>query len=322
MERSKSDGPPRSTLERSSLFSRLAAGPISWGVCEVPGWGVMLPADRVLAEMASLGIAGTELGAPGFLPSEPDALRAVLDRHGLRLAGAFLPVVMHDAAEREASISAARTAAALLEAAGGDGVLVSTAVVDLAWTTRRPLSSAEWQHLFAMLAELDDVAATHGIVHALHPHTGTLVETREDVRSVLEGANVRWCLDTGHLLVGGYDPAVFAADASGRVVHVHLKDVRTDVAAAYTKGEVNLVEAVQRGLFCPLGQGDAPVLETVRRLEDDGYDGWYVLEQDTDLGPTEPVGAGPIDDVRLSVEFLHNELVSVSRASERSSRSR
>ena len=52
-------------------------------------------------------------------------------------------------------------------------------------------------------------------------------------RSVLEGANVRWCLDTGHLLIGGYDPAEFAADASGRVAHVHLKDVRADVAAAY-----------------------------------------------------------------------------------------
>ena len=309
VERSNSDGPPRSTLERSILDRRLAAGPISWGVCEVPGWGVMLPADRVLAEMVSLGIAGTELGAPGFLPAEPDALRTALERHGLRLAGAFLPVVLHDAAAREASIAAARTATALLEAVGGDGVLVSTAVVDLAWAPRRPLSRAEWQHLFDLLGALDDVAAAHGIVHALHPHAGTLVETREDVASVLEGANVRWCLDTGHLMIGGYDPAEFANDASGRVAHVHLKDVRVDVAADYRRGDVNLVEAVRRGLFLPLGHGDAPILETVRRLEADGYDGWYVLEQDTDLGPTVPAGAGPIDDVRSSVEFLHDELV-------------
>ena len=49
--------------------------------------------------------------------------------------------------------------------------------------------------------------------------------------TVLDRSDVRWCLDTGHLLIGGYDPAQFAADAGDRVVHVHLKDVRGDVAA-------------------------------------------------------------------------------------------
>ena len=48
---------------------RLGGAPISWGVCEVPGWGVMLPASRVLDEMHGLGITATELGAPGFLPT-------------------------------------------------------------------------------------------------------------------------------------------------------------------------------------------------------------------------------------------------------------
>ena len=51
------------------LTDRIGIGPISWGVCEVPGWGVMLDADRVLAEMVSLGIDASELGAPGFLPT-------------------------------------------------------------------------------------------------------------------------------------------------------------------------------------------------------------------------------------------------------------
>ena len=38
------------------------------------------------------------------------------------------------------------------------------------------------------------------------------------------------------------------------------------------------------GLFRPLGQGDTPVAETIAVLEASGYDGWYVLEQDTDIG--------------------------------------
>jgi hypothetical protein len=43
------------------LDERLAAGPISWGVCEVPDWGVQLPAATVLAEMRALGFRATDL---------------------------------------------------------------------------------------------------------------------------------------------------------------------------------------------------------------------------------------------------------------------
>jgi inosose dehydratase len=41
---------------------RIAGAPISWGVCEVPGWGHQLDPDRVLAEMRDAGLAATEFG--------------------------------------------------------------------------------------------------------------------------------------------------------------------------------------------------------------------------------------------------------------------
>ncbi|HKN53886.1 MAG TPA: inosose dehydratase, partial [Amycolatopsis sp.] len=43
---------------------RVAAAPISWGVCEVPSWGRVLDAATVLGEMAELGVQATELGPP------------------------------------------------------------------------------------------------------------------------------------------------------------------------------------------------------------------------------------------------------------------
>src|SRR5687767_11794150 len=82
---------------------RLAGAPISWGVCEVPGWGRQLPPERVLAEMASLGLAATELGPIGYLPLEPARARALLDRDGLGVVAGFLPLVLH-----EPSIDSAR----------------------------------------------------------------------------------------------------------------------------------------------------------------------------------------------------------------------
>ena len=59
----------------SDFLARVASAPISWGICEVPGWGAMLPTPRVLSEMSGLGLTATELGAPGFLPSDGAAVR-------------------------------------------------------------------------------------------------------------------------------------------------------------------------------------------------------------------------------------------------------
>ena len=50
---------------------RIAGAPISWGVCEVPGWGDQLDPHRVLTEMREIGLQATEFGPDGFLPEDP-----------------------------------------------------------------------------------------------------------------------------------------------------------------------------------------------------------------------------------------------------------
>jgi Fe-S oxidoreductase len=65
-------------------------------VCEVPGWGLQLPPDRVFAEMVELGLHATELGPLGWLPADGVQAREVLDRHQLQLVGGFVPVVVHE----------------------------------------------------------------------------------------------------------------------------------------------------------------------------------------------------------------------------------
>ncbi|HEX8347418.1 MAG TPA: inosose dehydratase, partial [Actinoplanes sp.] len=75
---------------------RLAGAPISWGVCEVPGWGYQLAPEQVLAEMAGLDLSATEFGPEGFLPAGGAARREVLAGFGLTAVGGFVPVVLHD----------------------------------------------------------------------------------------------------------------------------------------------------------------------------------------------------------------------------------
>lgn len=292
-----------------ALEGRVAAAPISWGVCEVPGWGEMLPPSRVLPEMRSLDLTATELGAPGFLPDDPDALRRTLADHGMTLVGGFVPLVLHDRDQRAEALRQARSVAETFAAMGATR-FVTAVVQDYGWTRPTPLDRDGMKTLAEGLAEVDDVCAAAGIVQVLHPHVDTLVETRADVELLLELSEVLWCLDTGHLAIGGVDPAEFARAEAHRVGHVHLKDVDQSVAPRVLNRELTLVEAVQGGLFQPLGAGDVAVDDVVIALEERGYGGWYVLEQDTALTQGVPAdGSGPVEDVARSMDFLRTQVV-------------
>jgi inosose dehydratase len=282
---------------------RLAGAPISWGVCEVPGWGHQLPPARVFAEMTSLGLRATELGPIGYLPLDPQELRTYLDSAGVRLIGGFVPLVLHEP-EMDGARARAHQMAELFAAAGAD-VLVAALVADDDWSAPHELSDAEWERLSANLAEVDALVAGHGLQLAVHPHVGTLIERDAAVQRLLAATDAGWCLDTGHLLIGGTDPLDFTRRHGARIVHVHLKDVDANIAARVRVGELSLVEATQHGLFRPLGEGDVAIEEILRALDDVGYEHWLVLEQDAAItGPEPPDGEGPVLDVKRSIEYL------------------
>lgn len=287
----------------SAPVRRLAGAPISWGVCEVPGWGRQLPPGRVLAEMAGLGLTATELGPLGYLPRDPGMMRAELAAHGLALVGGFVPLVLHEPS-LDAARRAAEDAATMLAGAGAD-VFVCALVMDAGWSAPRPLDAAGFAELVEHIPAIEDLVADYGLTFALHPHAGTLLESAADVERLLAATDVGWCLDTGHLVIGGSDPVAFVRDHGERVVHVHLKDVDGGVAARYGADELTLVGATQAGLFRPLGQGDARIAAVLAQLDAHGYEQWLVLEQDAALtGEEPPVGSGPVLDVQASIEFL------------------
>ncbi|TMQ95176.1 TIM barrel protein [Actinomadura soli] len=277
---------------------RVAGAPISWGVCEVPGWGHQMEPARVLAEMRALGLAATELGPDGFLPGGARAREELLATYGLGLVGAFVPVVLHDPASDPLPV-----VDRVLDAM--DGVLVLAAATGLDGYDGRPELDVEaWTTLLANLDAITLRASARGRLVTLHPHVGTVVERRTEVERVLDGCNVPLCLDTGHLLVGGTDPVWLARFAARRIAHVHLKDVDVGLAQRVLNGEVAYTHAVRDGLYRPLGDGDIGISGIVCALEDAGYEGWYVMEQDTVLAEAPADGGGPYDDVRRSLDFL------------------
>jgi inosose dehydratase len=286
---------------RPALAERVAGAPISWGVCEVPGWGWQYDPATVLGQMQAVGLRATEFGPDGFLPDDATERARVLEAHGLAAVAQFVPVVLHD--PDHDPLPSAQEAMVALADAGASVVVLAAASGSEGYDARPTLDDAAWATLLANLDRLHDEAARHGLTATLHPHVGTMVETGEETDRVLAGSRIALCLDTGHLLIGGGDPVAVAVRHPERVAHVHLKDVRLDLARRVQAGELTYTDAVGAGMYVPLGQGDVDVAAIVGSLERHGYAGWYVLEQDTILsGP--PAGEGPLEAVRASLDHL------------------
>lgn len=286
---------------RRPVRDRVAGAPISWGVCEVPGWGYQLDAAVVLRQMRELGLRATEFGPDGFLAADPGRRADQLSSYGLRAVGGFLPVLLHDRGH-DPLPEVDRYVDLCLATGAGVVVLAAYTGVD-GYDARPVLGDDGWQVLLGNLDRIAELASSRGIVAALHPHVGTMVETGAETERVLDGCGIGLCVDTGHLLVGGADPVALTAAHPDRVVHVHLKDVDAAGAARVRAGETSFGAAVRAGMFRPLGSGDVDIAGMVRTLEAAGYDGWYVLEQDVMLGGPEDE-VTPYADVRTSLDFL------------------
>lgn len=293
----------------SPLRDRVAGAPISWGVCEVPGWGYQMDPETVLTQMRAVGLAATEFGPDGFLPDAPADKAATLAGHGLAAVGQFVPVVLHEAGHDP--VPDVERAMQGLLAAGASTVVIAAATGSDGYDERPTIDDQGWSTLLGNLDRIDAAAAAHGLTATIHPHVGTMVCSGAETQRVLAGSAIGLCLDTGHLLIGGANPVAIAVAHPGRIAHTHLKDVRLSLARKVQDGSVSYSDAVAGGMYVPLGAGDVDVAAIVTALETAGYRGWYVLEQDAMLAgkPGEnPTGAGvvpdPLDDVRTSIGYL------------------
>ena len=122
--------------ENRSGIDRIAGAPISWGVCEVPGWGYQLTPKRVLAEMREVGLSATEFGPDGFLPADPQEMTDVLAAHHLTAVGGFTPAVMYRP-DHDPIPDMERLIPGFVAAQGGTMVLSADSGMDTATTADR-----------------------------------------------------------------------------------------------------------------------------------------------------------------------------------------
>ncbi|MCP4228499.1 MAG: myo-inosose-2 dehydratase [Actinomycetia bacterium] len=262
---------------------KLGINPITWTNDDVPELGGDTPLETCLAETALAGYRGTELG--GKFPREVEALRAVLDRHGLELVSGWWDGRINER-EIDAELEATLPHLTLLRELGAEIVVyadTSGGRHDDIWQphSRRPrLADDEWDHYGEKLTALANRFAVEGVGLALHHHMGTVVQTDEEVDRLMEvtGPSVGLLFDSGHSAFAGGDPVSLARRHADRIVHVHCKDVRADVLERALADDMSFMDAVLAGIFTVPGDGAIDYSTISAALADAGYEGWPRVE--------------------------------------------
>jgi inosose dehydratase len=249
---------------------------------------------QVLDEIAATGYAGTELGDWGFMPTDPDTLRAELAGRTLTLLGAFVPVALKDESSHAAGAETAVRTAKLLASVAGDTPFIVLADDNGAVPERTQnagcvtpemgLSEAEWQ-TFAKGTEqvARAVKEATGLRTVFHHHCAGYVETPAELAKLLALTDPNLlgvCFDTGHYRFAGGDPAQAIREMGGRIWHVHFKDCHPDIARKSRDENWDYFTAVNHGVFCELGQGEVDFTVVKAALEAIDYQDWIVVEQD------------------------------------------
>ena len=282
----------------------LGINPITWTNDDMPELGGHIPLDTCLAETRTAGYAGIELG--GKFPRQADLLRPIMARHRLELVSGWYSAHLcrRSVAEEEDAVAAhlgllAAMGCKVMVFAEGHG---STDGDPSAPLSRRPvLSDDQWPEFCSRL----NVVAAHlkqrGVRLAFHHHMGTVVQTEDEVDRLMAHTSddVGLLLDTGHLVFAGGDPVRVARRHAARIVHVHCKDVRANVAAEILRDDRSFLAAVLDGISTVPGDGSIDFTAVLRELRPSGYAGWLVVEAEQN-----PAKAHPLTYARLGFDNL------------------
>jgi len=249
-------------------------------------WGFK-PEDAAVAipDVASLGYQGYEtFGEVLEAWESKGGLKRILDQNQLPLISAYCNVNLTEPAKRSAEVQRAVLWANLIQKAGG-----VTAVIGPNGVRRSSFDfKAAKSDIVSALNEICKAVQDAGITPVLHQHTGTCVESRDEVYSVLEAVDTKYVKfgpDVGQLAKGGVDPVQVVRDFLPLIRHVHLKD---------WNGGPHWAQ------YCPLGEGKVDVPGVLALLESSREMKIVMVE----LDPSKDPPHSPRETARISKEYL------------------
>ena len=296
-----------------SQFMGAANAPCSWGVLDYNVPGDRPDYTQVLDEMVEAEYLGTELGDVGFLPSDPDALRVELIDRDLQLVASFNSVNLSAPELGFIGDQKVFENAQLLAEVGGQNAIVVISDSPCADEVRtqcagriqpeQTMSHDRWEFAAQTANQIaNQVLESTGLKTVYHPHCGTFVETPQEVEFMMEVTHphvLGLCLDTAHYAYGGGDPLQLVRRYPDRIWHVHYKGFNANLAAEARIREMNYHQAIDHGVFSELGESHLDFRGITDALEEVGYDGWIVVEQDVNPGH-----GSPLESAKRNRDFL------------------
>jgi inosose dehydratase len=274
----------------------LAIAPIGWTNDDLPELGGNVTFEQCISEMALAGFTGSEVG--NKYPRDPHILQKALSLRGLKIASAWFSAFLTTKPFEETlqSFIAHRD---FLHEMGAKVIVVSEQGKSIQGQLKTPLFVAkpvftdkEWSLLVDGLHHLGAVAAEKGMKLVYHHHMGTGIQTTAEIEQLMAETNpekVSLLYDTGHLVFSGEDHLYLLKKYIDRIHHVHLKDVRIDVAHKVREGKLSFLEAVKAGVFTVPGDGVIDFKPVFEALSDSGYKGWFVVEAEQDPAVANPL---------------------------------
>lgn len=277
---------------------RVGNAPCSWGTLEFDEVKAeQVSYSQMLDELAETGYTATELGDWGYMPREPVTLKSELNKRGVIMLGAFVPVALKEKGEHKPGVDAAIQRAKLLAAVASEEkpyLVLADKNGTVPERTRNAgrippgmgLSNAEWK-VFAAGANAiaKAVHAETGLRTVFHHHCAGYVETPDEIARFLELTDpqtIGLVFDTGHYVLGAgdFDATRGLERFQERVWYVHLKDCHPEVAHQSRVSGWDYFESLRHGIFCELGRGCVDFPAVLRWLAAHRYAGYMLVEQD------------------------------------------
>jgi inosose dehydratase len=271
---------------------KLGVSPLSWFNSDFPDVGKSISLEQCLSEASLIGYHGVELENPMRIHT----LSTLLHLRSLDLVGGW-----HDlsffTASYEQELERFKKHLDLLHSLHSKiAILCETSHsihrLEVPLKERPQLNESQWDFLCDCLDKLHFYAKSQGFETAYHHHLGTVVQSAEDIQTLMEGTEeLGLLLDTGHLEVAGAPVIATFEEQFSRLTHVHLKNVRRPIINRMQSADASFLDIVLSGGFTVPGDETVPSIDfspIIDFLVSRSYKGWIVVEAEQDPNLANP----------------------------------
>ena len=277
----------------------IGTAPDSWGVwfADDPN---QTPASRFLDEAVEAGYEWIEIGAFGYLPTDPAQLKDELDARGLKVSGGTCFARLQHPNTIEEVWDHVSPIASLTSAMGAEHLVVIPDLWrdDLTGNEKesRTLSETQWEALTKGHNELGKrMFQEYGVRSQFHSHADSHIGYQSDVERFLgstDPAYVNLCLDTGHVAYYGGDSVELMRKYPERIGYLHLKQVDPELASRALAEDISFSQMVRMNIMVEPPSGVPDLAEVLRAAESLPRDLFAIVEQD--MYPCSPERPFPI----------------------------